>query len=83
MNPAVTSLVRGDPAAVLQRHAIRRADDVPTVSLLVGPVWAGGGMWGRFRARTETSAADVIPQSEVIRARILHAHTITPFGADH
>ena len=41
MNTAVTSFVRGDPAAILDRHAIRRTTGVPTVSLLVGPIGAG------------------------------------------
>jgi hypothetical protein len=52
MNTAVTSFVRGDPAAILDRHAVRRAAGVPTVSLLVEPIGAGGGTWRRWAGST-------------------------------
>lgn len=48
MNAAVTSFAQRDPAAVLDRHAFRRTTGVPTVSLLVGPIGAGGGTWRRW-----------------------------------
>ena len=50
MNTAVTSFMLGDPAAILDRHAIRRTTGVPTVSLLVGPIGAGVGTWRRWAA---------------------------------
>ena len=50
MNTAVTSFVLVDPAAILDRHAIRRTAGVPTVSLLVGPIGTGGRTWRRWAA---------------------------------
>jgi hypothetical protein len=50
MNTASTSMVRGDPAAILDRHAVRRAAGIPTLSLLVGPIGAGGRIWRRWAA---------------------------------
>src|SRR5437588_13052585 len=52
MNTAVTSFVLGDPMAILDRHEIRRTTGVPTVSLLVGPIGAGGETWRRWAAGT-------------------------------
>lgn len=52
MNTASTLMVRGDPAAVLDRHAVRRAAGVPTVTMLVGPVGAGARAWRHWTART-------------------------------
>ena len=52
MNAAVTSATLGDPAVVLDRHAIGRATGIPTVSLLVGPIGASGGTWRRWAAGT-------------------------------
>lgn len=52
MNAAVISLVRGDPAAILDRHAVRRTTGVPTVSVLVGPIGAALGVWRRWAAGT-------------------------------
>jgi hypothetical protein len=51
MNAAKTTSVCGDPTAVLERHAVRRATGVPTVSLLVGPAGACVGTWRRWAAR--------------------------------
>lgn len=45
----------GDPAAILDRHAIRRTTGVPAVSLLVGPIGAGAGTWHRWAASTGRS----------------------------
>ncbi len=72
MNTAVTSIVRGDPAAILDRHAVRRATKVPTVSLLVGPIGAGAGNWRRWAARTRRSVVaasrNQFPFTEWVRA---------------
>jgi hypothetical protein len=37
-------------SAALDRHAVRRAGGVPTVSVIVGPVGAGGAAWRRWAA---------------------------------
>ena len=72
MKSAVASLARGDPAAVLDRHALRRATGVPTVSLLVGPIGAGGGTWRRWAARTGRSVVvatrNLFPYAEWVRS---------------
>jgi hypothetical protein len=52
MNTALTAFARVDPAAILDRHAIRRSAGVPTVSLLVGPIGAGGRIWRRWATGT-------------------------------
>src|SRR5258708_30231973 len=69
---AVTSFVRGDPASILDRHAIRRPPGVATVSLLVGPIGAGGGTWRRWAARTGRSVVvaqrDLFPYAEWVRS---------------
>jgi Protein of unknown function (DUF559) len=71
MNTAVTSPKRGDPAAFLDRHAIRRASGVPTVSLLVGPIGAGGATWRRWAARRGRSVVvgnrSSFPHAEWVR----------------
>src|SRR5262245_61696465 len=55
MNTAMPSFVFVDPAAILDRHAIRRTTCVSTVSVLVGPIGAGGGTWRRWTAGTGQS----------------------------
>jgi hypothetical protein len=55
MHTATTSLALGDPARILDRHAVRRSAGVPTVSLLVGPIGAGGGTWRRWTSTTGRS----------------------------
>jgi len=52
MNTAPTSLAPGDPARILDRHAIRRTAGVPTVSLLVGPIGVGCATWRRWASTT-------------------------------
>jgi len=52
VNTAVTSFVRGHPTAILDRHAIRRTTGGHTVSLLVGPIGAGGETWRRWAGGT-------------------------------
>jgi very-short-patch-repair endonuclease len=52
MNTAPPSLALGDPTWILDRHAIRRNAGTPTVSLLVGPIGAGGGTWRRWASST-------------------------------
>jgi len=39
-----------DPATLLDRHARRRSDGIPTVTVLVGPAGAGGAAWRRWAA---------------------------------
>jgi len=41
----MTSFSPGDCAAILDRHAVRRAAGVPTVTLLIGPIGAGCRLW--------------------------------------
>jgi hypothetical protein len=55
MKSAVTSSMIGDPVAILDRHAIRRTTGIPTVSLLVGPIGAGGRRWRRWAAGADRS----------------------------
>src|SRR5438046_1227258 len=52
MNAAATLSAVRDPSTVLDRHATRRAGGVPTVSLLVGPIGAGGRTWRRWANAT-------------------------------
>jgi very-short-patch-repair endonuclease len=72
MNTTVTSFILGDPATILDRHAIRRLAGVPTVSVLVGPIGAGGGTWRRWATATGRSAVvanrDLFPSAEWVRA---------------
>lgn len=72
MNPAVTSFVSGDPTAILNRHAVRRTAGVPTVSLLVGPIGAGGRTWRRWAAATGRSVLvanrNLFPLAEWVRS---------------
>lgn len=72
MNPAVMSFVSGDPIAILNRHAIRRTAAVPTVSLLVGPIGAGGRTWRRWAAATGRSVVvanrNLFPLAEWVRS---------------
>jgi hypothetical protein len=44
--------VRLDAAQVLARHAERRIRGIPTVSVLVGPIVAGGRLWRQWAAQT-------------------------------
>jgi hypothetical protein len=55
MSAAIKLPVRGEPAAILDRHAIRRTTGVPTVSMLVGPIGAGRGTWRRWADTTGRS----------------------------
>src|SRR3954451_7042652 len=55
MSTVATSLAFSDSARILDRHAIRRTASVPTVSLLVGPIGAGGGTWRRWATATGRS----------------------------
>ena len=50
MNGVAASFMLVDPGAILDRHAVRRAAGVPTVSVLVGPIGAGGRTWRRWAA---------------------------------
>ena len=72
MNTAVTSVALGDPAAILDRHAIRRTTGVPTVSVLVGPIGAGGGTWRHWAAAAGRSVVvanrNVFPSAEWVRS---------------
>jgi very-short-patch-repair endonuclease len=72
MNTAVTSFEFGDPAAILDRHASRRITSVPTVSLLVGPIGAGGRTWRRWATATGRSvvvaARNLFPLAEWVRS---------------
>ncbi len=72
MNTAVTSFVRAHPAAILDRHAIRRATGVPTVSVLVGPIGAGVGTWRRWAAAsgrtTVVANRSLFPYAEWVRS---------------
>jgi hypothetical protein len=52
MNTAVAHSVLGDPNAILDRHATRRALGIPTVSVLVGAVGSAGESWRRWAAAT-------------------------------
>src|SRR5262245_33835623 len=67
MSTGATSLVLGDPAAILERHAIRRAAGVPTVSVLVGPIGVGARTWRHWATATGRS---------VVAAN----HHLFPFG---
>jgi len=68
----VTSFVLGDPAAILDRHSIRRTAGVPTMSLLVGPIGAGGGTWRRWATargrRVVVADRDLFPYAEWVRS---------------
>ena len=72
MNKVVTSFVLGDPAAILDRHSIRRTAGVPTMSLLVGPIGAGGGTWRRWATargrRVVVADRDLFPYAEWVRS---------------
>jgi hypothetical protein len=72
MNTVVTSFVLGDPVAILDRHAVRRTTGISTVSVLVGPIGAGGRTWRRWAAGPELSVVvanrNVFPCAEWIRA---------------
>jgi hypothetical protein len=50
MSAAVIASMRGDPAAIFDRHAVRRTTGVPTVSLLVGPIVSALRIWRRWAA---------------------------------
>jgi hypothetical protein len=72
MNTAVTSFVLVDPAAILDRHAIRRTAGIPTVSVLVGPIGAGVGTWRRWAAsrgrRVVVANWNLFPYAEWVRS---------------
>jgi hypothetical protein len=52
MNTTATSFQLSDPTPILDRHTTRRTSGIPTISLLVGPIGAGGRTWRRWAART-------------------------------
>jgi very-short-patch-repair endonuclease len=68
----VNSPVLGDPAAILDRHAVRRTTGIPTVSLVIGPIGAGGRTWRRWAAGTGRSVVlasrNGFPCAEWVRA---------------
>src|SRR5262245_52166218 len=72
MKSAMTPSVLGDSVAILDRHAIRRATGIPTVSLLVGPIGAGGRTWRRWAAGTGRSVVladrNLFPFAEWVRS---------------
>ena len=72
MNTTLASLVRCNPAAILDRHAIRRATGVSTISVLVGPIGAGVGTWRRWAAGTGRTVVvahrSLFPYAEWARA---------------
>jgi len=72
MNTAQTLLALGEPARVLDRHAARRNAGVPTVSVLVGPIGAGGGTWRRWASAAGRSLVvatrNLFPSAEWVRA---------------
>jgi Protein of unknown function (DUF559) len=74
MNTAATSSMRGDCAAILDRHARRRAAGIPTVSLLVGPLEAGGGTWRRWAndsgQRVVLANRNLFPHAEWVRSAV-------------
>jgi len=71
MNPATISFLTGNPAAILDRHAIRRTTGIPTVSLLVGPMGAAVRTFRRWVAGTGKSVIvanrDLFPEGPWIR----------------
>jgi hypothetical protein len=71
-NFAETSFVPSDLAAILDRHTTRRIAGVPTVSVLVGPIGAGGRTWRRWATATGrrivTANQRVFPCAEWVRA---------------
>jgi Protein of unknown function (DUF559) len=68
MNSSPNAFVRGDPAAILDRHSSRRTAGVPTISLLVGPIGAGTGAWRRWASAAGRSVVvarrDLFPRFE-------------------
>jgi hypothetical protein len=68
MNSSPNAFVRGDPAAILDRHASRRTAGVPTISLLVGPIGAATGAWRRWASAAGRSVVvarrDLFPRFE-------------------
>jgi very-short-patch-repair endonuclease len=72
LDSTVTLLVFGDPAVILDRHALRRATGIPTVSMLIGPIGASGRTWRRWVDSTGRSVVranrDVFPCAEWVRA---------------
>src|SRR5262245_11749181 len=68
----VTSSLFDGPVAILDRHALRRATGIPTVSILIGPIGAGGRTWRRRADRTGQSIVlanrNVFPCDEWVRA---------------
>jgi hypothetical protein len=50
MNTAVSPREFADSSATLSRHAVRRSNGMPTVSLLVGPIGTGARTWRRWAA---------------------------------
>jgi Protein of unknown function (DUF559) len=71
MNMA-TSFVFDDPAAILDRHSIRRSNGIPTVSLLVGSIGAGGRAWRCWATAMKRSVIvgnrNAFPYAEWVRA---------------
>ena len=85
MNTAVNSLVLGNWATILDRHAIRRTTGLPTVTMLVGPIGAGGGAWRRWSGCTGRSVVfanrNQFPYAEWVRS--VAEHIDLPIAAVH
>jgi hypothetical protein len=85
MDAGVSSLVLGDAAAILDRHAIRRTTGVPTVSPLVGPIGAGVRTWQRWAAgagrNVVVASRNVLPYAEWVRS--IAEHVDLPAAAVH
>lgn len=72
MNASATFFLPADTATILDRHALRRTTGIPTVSLLVGPIGAGGGAWRRWSAAKGRSVVvakgNLFPYAEWVRS---------------
>jgi hypothetical protein len=71
VRPLLMMRVQAKPVAILDRHALRRASGVPTVSLLVGPIGVGGRLWRRWASaygrNVVTTETRSFPYEEWIR----------------
>jgi hypothetical protein len=85
MPGANTPQTLGDPATILDRHAIRRAAGVPTVTLLVGPIGADSGTWRRWAFTTGRSVVvasrNIFPTADWIR--LIAGQVDLPVAAVH
>ncbi len=62
MQTMATSSVISDPAAILDRHAVRRNCGVSTISVLVGPTAIGRRTWQRWVTSTGRRAVLASPE---------------------